>query len=93
LAAVTRTTTCTYHCSACHVHFHSLESFDAHRTGPWERRRCIDPAGSERFASLTSEGRCDTYPRSVDHRAVVWTLGNRGSAIGVKRLTASEARG
>jgi hypothetical protein len=45
-----RATTCTNHCSGCGRHFHSLESFDLHRTGDYGEplgseggRRCLSP--------------------------------------------------
>ena len=31
---------CRYHCRPCGAHFTSLESFDAHRVGPMDARRC-----------------------------------------------------
>lgn len=32
------------HCSRCHATFASVSSFDTHRTGPIDRRRCLDEA-------------------------------------------------
>lgn len=34
----------TSHCDGCHATFATLDLFDRHRTGPWEARRCLDPA-------------------------------------------------
>ena len=36
--------TCTYHCTKCGEHFHSLASFDHHRSGEWDKRFCEDPS-------------------------------------------------
>ncbi|WP_018502551.1 FDXHR family putative zinc-binding protein [Parafrankia discariae] len=30
------------HCPTCHLSFASVGGFDAHRTGPIDRRRCLD---------------------------------------------------
>jgi hypothetical protein len=65
-----KTTTCTYHCSACGAHIHSLEAFDAHRQGdyapsdPETGRHCAHPLDIDgRLAPLTvlahSEGGTD----------------------------------
>lgn len=73
-----KTTTCTYHCSACGCHFHSLEAFDAHRTGDFASdgplgRRCVHPLDMDgRLVSLTDAGECRV--RGLAERgAVIWT--------------------
>ena len=45
-----KTPTCTYHCSYCGRHFHSLLAFDYHRVGDYaepigseDGRRCLSP--------------------------------------------------
>jgi hypothetical protein len=61
---------CSYHCSPCGRHFHSLEAFDIHHgrdeTG-WPI--CLDPAdledrdGRPRLYALTTDGVCDVRER------------------------------
>lgn len=92
-----RHTTCTFHCDACGVHFHSLESFDAHRQfdpehpGDWDHRLCVHPLDDERhrWTQLTDAGVCD-LARPTKIGVNVWTLGGseRLAALGVKRQAA-----
>ena len=56
---------CTYHCSSCGLHLHSLQAFDAHRVGSYaEGRRCehsldlLDKHGRPLLVPLTEEGVC-----------------------------------
>jgi hypothetical protein len=79
---MSKTTTCTYHCSACGLHFHSLVSFNAHRTGsyasndPEEGRRCLHPLDLDgRLVKLTEGGECRMYEDAAQP----------GSGIGLKR--------
>jgi hypothetical protein len=77
-------TTCTYHCSACGCHFHSLDSFDAHRQGDYEStdpeigRRCIHPFdlldrnGKSRLEELTVDGECRMYAE-IRAGIAIWT--------------------
>jgi hypothetical protein len=65
-----KTTTCTHHCGACGRHLHSLEAFDAHRTGSYSEplgselgRRCLSPldlrdAGGELRLEISESGVC-----------------------------------
>jgi hypothetical protein len=64
-------TNCTYHCGACHMHFHSLRSFDAHRTG----RHCTHPHDHPdgKFALLTETGICRMYAETA-YDVSIWTL-------------------
>ena len=72
-------TTCTYHCSPCGRHFHSLEAFDLHHerdhTG-WPH--CLDPLdlldrdGRARLAALTKNGECRVYAE-VKRGVTIWT--------------------
>ena len=57
--------TCTYHCSPCSLHFHSLEAFDAHRVGSYaEGRHCehpfdlLDKHGEPILVPLSEDGVC-----------------------------------
>jgi hypothetical protein len=80
-----RATTCTFHCSACRRHFHSLAAFDAHRVGdfasndPDMRRRCEHPLdllnedGEMRLVALTERGVCHAYEAS-EAPVTVWTM-------------------
>jgi hypothetical protein len=82
---VTRATTCTFHCSACGRHFHSLGAFDTHRIGdfgsndPEIRRRCqspfdlLNPKGEMRLVCLTEEGVCRAY-EAAEAPVTVWTM-------------------
>jgi hypothetical protein len=80
-----QTTTCTYHCSACGLHFHSLEAFDAHRTGAHSEpvgseggRRCLDPVELDgRLVMLSDAGECRTYPNDVKRTAAIWTVAGK----------------
>jgi hypothetical protein len=78
-----RAITCTYHCSACGLHLHSVHAFDAHRIGdyasndPEARRRCEHPwdmAG--RLVPLSGAGECRVYDdgsgNGVNHNVTVW---------------------
>jgi hypothetical protein len=68
--------TCTYHCSTCGQHFHSLAAFDRHRVGSLDAsipvgsehgRRCLHPLDVQRangeayFEPLTTSGECRMY--------------------------------
>lgn len=78
------TITCTYHCSACGSHFHSLEAFDSHRSGDYASndpnlgRHCDDPAdrldasGNARLVVLTDDGECRMYA-DVQTGVAIWT--------------------
>lgn len=78
--------TCTNHCSACGLHFHSVAAFDAHRIGsfsdPDDPRRCahpwdlLDKEGKERYVTLTEDGLCAIYEPPQTIRVTVWTLGS-----------------
>ncbi len=87
-----RTTTCTHHCAACGLHFHSLEAFDTHRIGgfrsdnPASARRChhpLDLGGT--LLPLTVDGQCrlshDAYGVDMKRQATIWAtarqLGSR----------------
>lgn len=83
---MTRTTTCTYHCSACGLHFHSLEAFDAHRGGGYRSndadagRRCEHPLDLDgRLVPLTVDGECgmhdDGSGLGLSRRITIWTSG------------------
>jgi hypothetical protein len=51
--------TCTFHCSACGSHFHSLEGFDLHRAGDHaDQRYCVDPDEVDRLVVATTDGVC-----------------------------------
>ncbi|PBC39024.1 hypothetical protein CJ179_38790 [Rhodococcus sp. ACS1] len=39
----------TSHCTACHENFVGITAFDAHRTGGWGNRKCLDPADAGMF--------------------------------------------
>lgn len=71
--------TCTYHCSACGKHFHSLESFDCHREGdygssdPELGRHCAHPWDLDgRLVELTQAGICRAY-EAAKAPVTVWT--------------------
>lgn len=82
-----KTTTCTYHCSQCGRHFHSLTSFDAHQRDDENRWPvCLSPFDvldrddKERLVALTEHGECrmmglnaNGSPRE-DPDATIWTL-------------------
>jgi hypothetical protein len=79
-----RTTTCTAHCSACGLHFHSLKAFDAHRVGeyrsndPEEDRRCVHPLDmGGRLVPLIVGGECrvhdDGSGQLVKRDVTIWT--------------------
>jgi hypothetical protein len=77
--------TCTNHCSKCSRHFHSLEAFDAHRTGDYSSndpeigRRCLSPIevvdtdGNPRMVELSELGECRMY-HDVERPVTIWTL-------------------
>jgi hypothetical protein len=75
-----RRTNCTYHCSPCGRHFHSLNAFDAHHehdeTG-WPI--CLDPLdledrdGKPRLVALTHDGACRMYADAEQYGVTVWT--------------------
>jgi hypothetical protein len=83
----TARTTCTYHCSACGLHTHSLEAFDNHRVGEYEpapgevRRHCISPHDDEAvdgqgrplFIALTNNGTCNIYANATKEGVTIWT--------------------
>ena len=68
-------TTCTNHCSACRLHFHSLAAFEAHRRG----FACLAPAdlvdltGRDRLEVLTEHGECRMY-ETVERDVTIWTM-------------------
>jgi hypothetical protein len=80
-----RSITCTYHCSGCGRHFHSLAAFDLHRVGdfasndPETRRRCeapidlVDEHGEMRLTSLTERGLCRSC-EAAEAPVTVWTM-------------------
>lgn len=84
------TTTCTYHCSRCRAHFHSLEAFDAHRQGDFNSndletgRQCVHPLdlldadGRQRLSTLTRDGECRMYDDGsgtrIQRQVTIWTL-------------------
>jgi hypothetical protein len=83
---MTKTTTCTYHCGACGLHFHSLNAFDAHRQGasndPETGRHCVHPYDMDgRLTTLTEEGECRVYENAdpahrgegIQHNVTIWT--------------------
>src|SRR5437762_1050652 len=52
---MTRRLTCTYHCSGCDSHFHSLAAFDAHRKGDHstpDSRWCEEPDDMPELVAL-----------------------------------------
>ncbi len=64
--------TCTYHCARCDRHFHSLDSFDAHRAfadplvEDWDTRLCLDPArDAERLTRPDGTLRLRVWGRGV----------------------------
>jgi hypothetical protein len=61
---MTRTTTCTYHCSGCGSHFSSLGAFDAHRTGDYDSRVCDEPLDVGELAAKSERGGCDLGDRT-----------------------------
>ena len=77
-------TTCTYHCTSCGCHFHSLKAFDAHRQGdhasndPELGRHCVHPLdlvdkeGAMRLEALTEYGVCNVYP-PYPRDVTIWT--------------------
>lgn len=79
------TTTCTYHCGRCGLHFHSLKAFDAHRQGDHakpagseEGRHCVHPLDMDgRLVVLTENGTCRIRPpeRGGGTPVTVWTYG------------------
>jgi hypothetical protein len=73
--------TCTYHCSPCGRHFHSLEAFDMHHerdADGWPR--CLDPVdlldrdGRVHLVEL-GRGECRMYQpgRPIERDVVIWT--------------------
>jgi len=73
--------TCTYHCSPCGRHFHSLEAFDIHHDhddAGWPV--CLDPLdledrdGRPRLVEL-GHGECRMYQpgRPIECDVVIWT--------------------
>jgi hypothetical protein len=51
--------TCTFHCSECQAHFHSLEAFDLHRAGDHASGRvCLEPDECDRLVVATADGAC-----------------------------------
>ena len=89
-------TTCTYHCSPCGRHFHSLEAFDLHHerdhTG-WPH--CLDPLdlldrdGKARLVALTEAGECRVH--SETKRGVtIWTSARSADAVARWRAKAPQ---
>ncbi len=96
-AARVRRVTCTYHCSACGLHFHSLNAFDAHRTGdfgstdPDLGRRCLYPFDLDgTLVALTQDGECRMHGVGgrVNAGIRVWT--HAGDLARFRRHLASE---
>ncbi len=87
------TTTCTYHCSACRLHFHLLRAFDAHRAGSYESgRRCEHPLDLDgRLVELTTDGVCSMYPNRIERSVVVWT--HAGDIGRIERFVAAQRLG
>jgi hypothetical protein len=85
--------TCTFHCSGCGSHFHSLEAFDLHRSGDHALARyCIDPVDCDRLAVATADGVCRLV-RDVDEISPVTVYRSRRHAEdgdAVLRLRSSE---
>jgi hypothetical protein len=72
-------TTCTYHCSPCGRHFHSLAAFDVHHERNDDGWPCcaapldlVDKHGQERLVALTDAGECRVYS-DVEHGVMIWT--------------------
>jgi hypothetical protein len=80
-----KTTTCTFHCATCGLHFHSLNAFDAHRKGDYASndpelgRHCEHPLDLNGvLAALTDQGECRISGAKhggsrVKARVTVWT--------------------
>lgn len=81
--------TCTYHCSACGRHFHSLKAFDTHRVGDFSDeaetwRHCESPLdivgkrGNIRLEAI--RGVCEIQGENADggrratRNATIWTI-------------------
>ena len=82
------TTTCTYHCSQCGRHFHSLGGFDAHhRVDETGWPRCLDPidlvdlTGKERLEALTHDGECRVYAERQTG-VTIWTVAGSRERLG-----------
>lgn len=71
---------CISHCASCGSHFRSDRSFDAHRVGPPEDRRCEEPEdalnkhGARVFIALTEDGVCDIDWQPPKTGVTLWTL-------------------
>lgn len=77
---MSRTVTCTNHCSACSRCFHSLAAFDAHHIhdeAGWPI--CLAPVdlldrdGEERLVALSEVGECRMYDK-VETGVTIWTV-------------------
>jgi hypothetical protein len=94
-------TSCTYHCAACGLHFHSLEAFDAHRVGdhasndPETRRRCVHPLDLDgKLVLLSEDGICRIGGPDVQVGVSVWTSDRRkGTRPWDAPVRAAEAAG
>jgi hypothetical protein len=88
------TTHCTNHCTTCGRHFHSLEAFDAHRTGDHREplgseagRRCIAPIecvdghGEPKLVPLAENGVCRLGDAGAEIGVTVWTQAGYESKI------------
>jgi hypothetical protein len=94
--AGTQTTTCTYHCGSCGLHFHSLNAFDAHREGdyassdPKTGRHCVHPLDLDgKLAALTEHGECRIGGNGTNAGITVWT--HAGDLARMRHLVASRA--
>jgi hypothetical protein len=97
------TTRCTSHCSNCGLHFHSLEAFDAHRTGSHtEGRYCLHPYDLDgKLTPLTTTGDCRMYD-PAQAGVTVWHNPTRAAqtrahfanerSTGPRHLSASEGK-
>ncbi len=81
------TSHCTNHCLTCGRHFHSLEAFDAHRSGDHRaplgsetgRRclapiECLDTLGELRLETLAEDAICELGDTDLEIGATVWVL-------------------
>jgi hypothetical protein len=101
---MSKTTTCTHHCSACGGHFHSLRAFELHRAGefasadPETGRRCLAPVevldgdGGQRLEALNGDGECRMYAARARGVTVWAERGSRDrfSELLLKRVRPSE---
>lgn len=78
---MSKSTCCTNHCSACGLHFHSLNAFDAHRKGDYATgRHCEHPDDlNGELVALSEDGECRMYDdgsgNRIERGVVIWTHG------------------